>query len=144
MRINISINDKLLEQFDKHCEKLFVDRSGMISQLIRNELFEEQVYPGISKDKREIGLSQGEESVKHPSVESKPSQNAQEGASGAIAVHTVVQKGSGGGDKRRDVSGKVDKIVAIINDRKQKTFPRFCKKHNGQLIGDRYSCGCKV
>ena len=125
MRISISINDKLLEQFDKHCEKLFIDRSGMISQLIRNELFEEQVYPGISKDKREMGLSPTQESVKHQSVESKPSQNAQEGQG-----------------KERDVSSSVDHVAAIL--KKQKGVPRFCPKHNGQLIGDRYSCGCKV
>ena len=124
MRINISINDKLLEQFDKHCDSLFIDRSGMISQLIRNELFEEQVYPGIGKDKREIGLSHATDPG--------------EGVTAAV----IYSPNDELRQAKKKIVGGINKIAKVIS--KQKGVPKFCPKHNGQIVGDRYSCGCSL
>lgn len=125
MRINISINDKLLQEFDSHCDSLHIDRSTKISELIRQELFQETIYPGIAKDKREIGLSHATDPG--------------EGVTSAVTHLPVAQEGKG---KKRDVSSKVDHVAAIL--KKQKGVPKFCPKHNGQIVGDRYSCGCSL
>ncbi len=48
MRINVSIDDKLLKNFDDYCEKYRFNRSEFVSKLMREVVF------GTPKPKREV------------------------------------------------------------------------------------------
>jgi len=39
MRVNISIDDKLLEDFDKHCDKFRYTRSELLSKIMRDVVY---------------------------------------------------------------------------------------------------------
>ena len=53
-KILISLPEELRDEIDVLCSKNHLTRSEFIRQLIREELYEEQVYPGIIKAKKEV------------------------------------------------------------------------------------------
>lgn len=78
MRINISLDEKLLKQLDDLCGKLHYTRSEYLRSLIRKEGFTERVYPGIHEAEEEV----------------KPSPVAQEGTPKKLNVGSLIKEQS--------------------------------------------------
>ena len=123
MRINISIDDKLLQAFDSFCEKYRFNRSELLSKLMR-----EQVYTHFTQPKtKENGKLENREVSTDD-------------------VSTVVMQREVSQDEKELL--KQEKIKkareAIKNMEKNSKAPTFCPKHGTMRVGDHYTCGCLI
>lgn len=67
MRINLSLDDKLLADVDAYCEKWRYDRSELMAKLLRAE-----VYGITNKSKSKVDLSASAQPIVYDKVEVKP------------------------------------------------------------------------